>query len=87
MHSGMEQVLPKGSAFPKIGQSIRVLVGEPIAVADLQEAAAAELWPEHVLYAAIADRIGRSLHLLKARLEGAPVSEARLTSGAFLRIN
>ena len=75
VHSGMEQVLPKGSALPKPGQSIRVLVGEPIAVADLQQTAAAEQWPEHVLYAAIADRIGHSLHALKARLEGVPVSE------------
>lgn len=78
VHSGMEQVLPKGSAVPKPGQSIRVLVGEPIAVADLQQTAAAEQWPEHVLYAAIADRIGHSLHALKARLEGVPVSQVRL---------
>ena len=75
VHSGMDQVLPKGSACPRIGQSIKVLVGEPIAVADLQETATAEQWPDHVLYSAIADRIGHSLHMLKARLEGMPVSE------------
>lgn len=83
VHSGMDQVLPKGSALPRPGQSIRVLVGEPIAVADLQQMAAAEQWPEHVVYAAIADRIGHSLHALKARLEGVPVSEVR-PSEAFL---
>lgn len=77
VHSGMEQVLPKGSAFPKVGQSIRVLVGEPVAVADLQEAALAEHWPDHVLYSAIADRIGAALHTLKGRLEGLPVSEVK----------
>jgi len=71
----MEQVLPKGSALPRVGQSIRLLVGEPIAVADLQETAVAEQWPASVLYAAIADRIGHTLHTLKAQLEGIPVSE------------
>ena len=75
VHSGMEQVLPKGAAVPKAGCSIRVLVGEPVPVADLQEAALAEGWPDHALYGAIADRIGRELHMLKARLEGLPVSE------------
>ena len=75
VHSGMEQVLPKGAAVPKAGCSIRVLVGEPVAVADLQEAALAESWPDHALYSAIADRIGQELHMLKARLEGLPVSE------------
>ncbi|CAK0783341.1 hypothetical protein CVIRNUC_006540 [Coccomyxa viridis] len=75
VHSGMEQVLPKGAAVPKAGRSIRVLVGEPVAVADLQEAALAEGWPDQALYSAIADRIGQELHMLKARLEGLPVSE------------
>ena len=75
VHSGMEQVLPKGAAVPKTGRRIRVLVGEPVAVADLQEAALAESWPDHALYNAIASRIGQELHILKARLEGLPVSE------------
>ena len=84
VHSGMDQVLPKGSACPRVGQKIKVLVGEPIAFADLQETAAAEQWPDHVLCAAIADRIGHSLHMLKARLEGMPVSEVRpLFKGPF----
>ena len=80
----MDQVLLKGSAVPRPGQSIRVLVGEPIAVADLQQMAAAEQWPEHVLYAAIAHRIGHSLHALKARLEGVEVSEVRLSDAILL---
>lgn len=53
-------------------------MGEPIAVADLQEKAAAEQWPDYMLYSAIADRIGQSLHALKAQLEGLPVSEVQL---------
>ena len=85
----MDQVLPKGSALPRVGQSIRVLVGEPIAVADLQETAAAEHWPASVLHAAIADRIGHTLHTLKAQLEGVPVSEvitpSHIPSVALLR--
>lgn len=78
VHSGMDQVVPRGSVLPRVGKSIRILVGEPIAVADLQEKAAAEQWPDYMLYSAIADRIGQSLHALKAQLEGLPVSEVQL---------
>lgn len=59
VHSGMEDVLPKGRSLPKLGQELRVLVGEPVAVDDLLSGAAAEGWSEERLHVAIADRVGQ----------------------------
>lgn len=41
VHSGMEGLLPSGSSIPRLGRSIRVLVGEPLDLADLQTSAQA----------------------------------------------
>ncbi|KAK9836166.1 hypothetical protein WJX81_006146 [Elliptochloris bilobata] len=75
VHSGMERVVPKGSALPATGQSVGVLVGPPVPMADLLSAAAANEWPEERLYAAIAERVGGALAELKARLDGLPVEQ------------
>lgn len=71
----MERVVPKGAALPAPGQNVAVLVGAPVPVADLLEAAAAGVWPEERLYAALAERIGGALAELKAQLDGVPVEQ------------
>ena len=75
VHSGMEQVMPRGAALPVPGGQIRILVGEPVQVADLLEAAARQNWPDARLYAEIAARVGGALHALKARLDSVALSE------------
>ena len=80
VHSGMEAVIPAGSKLPRPGADVRLLVGEPVDVSDLLEAARRLGWPEQRLYAAIAARVGGALHALKARLEGLPLSEVRAPS-------
>ncbi|PSC72012.1 phospholipid glycerol acyltransferase family [Micractinium conductrix] len=75
VHSGMENILPKGRSLPKLGQELRVLVGEPVPVADLLAEAEAAAWGEQKLQVAIADRVGQALYQLKAQLEGLPLEE------------
>jgi monolysocardiolipin acyltransferase len=71
----MDAVVPPGSALPRPGRAVRLLVGDPIPVADLMRAAEEQAWSDDRLYIAIADRIGAQLHALKARLEDAPLSQ------------
>lgn len=76
VHQGMEGVMPKGTKVPKVGQSVQVLVGEPIDVSDLL--AQGQSLGEEKLYKAIAQRVGVRLHALTAQLEGRAVDEAGL---------
>ncbi|KAF6264855.1 hypothetical protein COO60DRAFT_1266700 [Scenedesmus sp. NREL 46B-D3] len=75
VHSGMREVLPKGSLLPKVNQQVKVLVGEPIDVSDLLAAAAQQSWPDAQLYTRIANRIGGHMAALKAQLDGLPLEE------------
>jgi hypothetical protein len=47
---------------------VRVLVGDPVPVADLLRRAALEQWPDARLYRSITARIADSLSALKVRL-------------------
>lgn len=76
VHTGMERVMPRGSSFPVPGQEVRVLVGDPVPVADLLRRAALEQWPDARLYRSITARIADSLSALKAQLDGAPLPAA-----------
>jgi monolysocardiolipin acyltransferase len=80
VHAGMQDVMPRGALVPRAGKAVRVAVGEPVPVADLLDAAAAEGWDEDRLYRAIAARVGLALHALKARLDGAPLGAAALAA-------
>ncbi len=71
----MDAVIPRGSALPHPGRAVRLLVGNPVLVADLLRAAEEQAWSDDRLYVAIADRIGSRLHALKAQLDNVPLSE------------
>jgi hypothetical protein len=64
VHSGMEGVMPKGARAPAVGKGIRVLVGEPVEVADLLAAAAQLGWSRDELYTAVSNRVRRPPPLL-----------------------
>jgi hypothetical protein len=49
---------------------VKVLVGEPIEVSDLLQAAATQSWSDDQLYSNIANRIGSHMAALKAQLDG-----------------
>lgn len=80
VHSGMHEVMPRGALLPRTGKDVRVLVGEPVEVADLLEAARRDAWPEDELYKRIAARVGLSLQSLKARLDGSPLGAGALSA-------
>ena len=44
VHSGMEDVLPRGASLPKPGQKVRVLVGQPISFEDLRLRTQVRIW-------------------------------------------
>ncbi|GBF99938.1 hypothetical protein Rsub_12631 [Raphidocelis subcapitata] len=82
VHSGMQEVMPRGALVPRIGKAVRVAVGPPVEVADLLAAAQAQGWAEDELYQAVAARVGLSMQRLKARLDGA----GELASGAVAEL-
>jgi len=52
---------------------VKVLVGAPIDVSDLLEAASSNSWSDDQLYSSIANRIGTHMSALKAQLDGVPL--------------
>jgi monolysocardiolipin acyltransferase len=78
VHAGMQDVMPRGALVPRAGKRVRVLVGEPVEVADLLAAASREGWADDDLYKRIAARVGLALQSLRARLDGAPLDGAAL---------
>jgi monolysocardiolipin acyltransferase len=80
VHSGMQDVMPRGALVPRAGKAVRVRVGEPVPVEDLLAAAHSEAWPDDKLYRAIAARVGLALQALKAELDGAPLDAAALAA-------
>lgn len=80
VHSGMHELMPRGALVPRAGKEVRVLVGEPVEVADLLAAARRDGWPEDELYKRIAARVGLALQSLKARLDGAPLDADALSA-------
>ena len=67
--SGMERVLPRGASTPALGQTVHVLAGEPIPVADILESLACGDMSDSGVHQALADRVGGVLRSLQAELE------------------
>lgn len=86
-HTGMLGVTPPGAVIPRPGGVVRIAVGEPISVADVEAAHAAAGAPggEGGLYLAVASAVGRSLASLHAGLvaaEGVAVLDTPAASWA-----
>ncbi|KAG1668069.1 hypothetical protein FOA52_010479 [Chlamydomonas sp. UWO 241] len=68
VHEGMEGVMPRGRTLPSTGQRVRVLVGAPVPVGDLLDAAEKQRWTDDRLHMEVAGRVGHHLHALKSAL-------------------
>ncbi|XP_020250470.1 tafazzin-like [Asparagus officinalis] len=70
VHTGMQEIMPVGTKFPKVGKQVTVVVGDPIYLEDLlvskdntQDA------NRGTLYDAVSSRIGNRLQELKLQAE------------------
>lgn len=89
VHSGMENVMPKGSLFPRTGQTVKVVVGEPIPVDDLLRSHSLGMTTAEELFEGVASRVEFAMCTLRARLEDRPsdlpVAEATPAARTHLR--
>ncbi|KAF9622058.1 hypothetical protein IFM89_029342 [Coptis chinensis] len=68
VHTGMQDIMPIGSKFPKIGKTVTVLIGDPIHLDDLVSADDRFI-SRGELYDAISLRIGHRLQELKVQVD------------------
>ncbi|XP_073145861.1 uncharacterized protein [Henckelia pumila] len=76
VHTGMQDVMPVGAKFPKIGKTVTILVGDPISFDDLINEDANQNICRGKIYDAVAARIGDRLQKLKLQVEGLASEQA-----------
>ncbi|KAG0483469.1 hypothetical protein HPP92_011553 [Vanilla planifolia] len=64
VHSGMQEIMPIGSNFPKVGKKITIVVGDPIPLEDLIMDDSEDV-SRGILYDAVSSRISHALRELK----------------------
>ncbi|XP_022719430.1 tafazzin [Durio zibethinus] len=69
VHTGMQDVMPIGANFPRIGNTVTVLIGDPINFDDLLNAEETTDSSTGKLYDAVASRIGHQLRNLKVQVD------------------
>ncbi|XP_051145671.1 uncharacterized protein LOC127261381 isoform X1 [Andrographis paniculata] len=75
VHTGMQEVMPVGAKFPKIGKTVTILVGEPISFDDIIEGDRESI-PRGELYDAVSARISIHLRNLKLQVEALAIEQA-----------
>ncbi|PKA58434.1 N-acylphosphatidylethanolamine synthase [Apostasia shenzhenica] len=68
VHTGMQEIMPIGSSFPKVGKQVTVVVGNPIPLNDLI-VNDAENVSRGILYDAVSSRITNRLRELKVQAD------------------
>ncbi|KAE8702664.1 hypothetical protein F3Y22_tig00110482pilonHSYRG00592 [Hibiscus syriacus] len=69
VHTGMQDVMPIGANFPRIGKTVTVLIGDPIHFDDLLNVEDTPDASRGKLYDAVASRIGHQLQNLKVKVD------------------
>lgn len=69
VHTGMQDVMPVGASFPRIGKTVTVVVGDPIEFDDLLNEEVTEDVSRGKPYDAVASRISKRLLELKAQVD------------------
>lgn len=68
VHSGMQDIMPVGSTFPKVGKKVTVVVGDPIPLEDLITDDNEDV-SRGILYDAVSSRISHTLRELKVQAD------------------
>ncbi|KAK9084228.1 hypothetical protein Scep_030699 [Stephania cephalantha] len=69
VHAGMQEIMPIGANFPRIGKMVTILVGDPIQFDDLLTLDSDRVTSRGSLYDAISSRIGQRLIELKVQVD------------------
>ncbi|XP_027352246.1 tafazzin-like [Abrus precatorius] len=69
VHTGMQEIMPIGANFPRIGKMVTVLIGDPINFDDILYMEKGPDVPRRRLYDVVASRIGDRLHELKVQVD------------------
>ncbi|KAK9146937.1 hypothetical protein Sjap_006840 [Stephania japonica] len=69
VHTGMQEIMPIGANFPRIGKMVTILVGDPIQFDDLLSLDSDRVISRGSLYDAISSRIGQRLTELKVQVD------------------
>ncbi|KAE9593694.1 putative transferase [Lupinus albus] len=69
VHTGMQDIMPIGASFPRIGKMVTVLIGDPINFDDILSIEKGPEVPRKMLYDAVSTRIGDRLHELKVQVD------------------
>ncbi|XP_020213494.1 N-acylphosphatidylethanolamine synthase [Cajanus cajan] len=77
VHTGMQEIMPIGANFPRIGKMVTVLIGDPINFDDILELEMEKGSdvPRRRLYDAVASRIGDRLHELKVQVDTVAIEQ------------
>ncbi|XP_031473329.1 uncharacterized protein LOC116245873 [Nymphaea colorata] len=76
IHSGMQEVMPIGSSFPKVGKQVTVVIGDPIRFDDLLLTVDDSQYSRSALYDAASQRIGDHLSQLKTEVDKLVVEQS-----------
>ncbi|KAB2621494.1 tafazzin [Pyrus ussuriensis x Pyrus communis] len=69
VHSGMQDIMPIGASIPRIGNTVTVVIGDPIYFDDLLNSEGAKHVSRGKLYDAVSSRIGHRLSELKVQVD------------------
>ncbi|KAL3838527.1 hypothetical protein ACJIZ3_023118 [Penstemon smallii] len=76
VHTGMQDVMPVGAKFPRIGKMVTILIGDPINFDDLINKEGDGSISRGKLYDAVSARIGDRLKKLKLQVERLAIEQA-----------
>ncbi|KAK9735466.1 hypothetical protein RND81_04G207000 [Saponaria officinalis] len=79
VHTGMQEIMPIGAKFPRIGKTVTVLIGDPMEFDDLLNGEGTEFESRGDLYDAISSRIGQRLQHLKIQVDNLALDQHRPT--------